>query len=213
MAIGALFAVTQPTSPTVDPLGNTTIRADASNQTALDHFLRDRIHAASGPEPGASDPLYRKLINERDMTGFEFATAVFAGISALSDLINLAKAVRGRPISSGEIDKTVSEAKRKAQQKPEASRNIQKIIGDNILSDIKKNIDKELERLEKSLTDPANDNAARDKAIDIANSTICGELLRIKRLNMGDLPDSECERFWLSHSCASSMPNRALNLS
>jgi hypothetical protein len=137
------------------------------------------------------------------MVVVEIATAIFAGISALSDTIHLysRKREQGRTPSSAEIDRSMKKAETAARANPDAAKELSQVIDDEILNVINSNIQKEKDRLKKSLSDPANDNAAKDKAIDIANSTICAELSRIKRLNGGNLP-SEYEKFWTSHACA-----------
>ena len=37
--------------------------------------------------------------------------------------------------------------------------------------------------------------------MDIANSTICAELKRIKKLNGDKLPGKEYDNWWQSHGC------------
>ena len=51
------------------------------------------------------------------------------------------------------------------------------------------------------MADPANSNQTKDHEVDIANSTICAELKRIKQLNGDRLPGKEYENWWASHSC------------
>jgi hypothetical protein len=99
-----------------------------------------------------------------------------------------------------QIELRMDEAEAAAKAKPSGAKDIA-IIDEGILETIRGNIDKEKERLKGSLSDEANDNRAKDKAIDIANSTICAELQRIKRLNGGKLPGPDYERWWLSHGC------------
>jgi hypothetical protein len=133
----------------------------------------------------------------------ESATAVFAGISALSDAVHLYRIMRsaGETPTATQIENTMREAEVAANAKPSAAQELSNVIDEDVLETVKKNIEKEKERLKRSLSDPANDNAAKDKAIDIANSTICAELQRIKRLNGGKLPGPDYDRWWVSHSC------------
>jgi hypothetical protein len=131
------------------------------------------------------------------------AAAVFGGISALSDAIGLYRAYRARgetpPVE--EIEREMQEAEAAAKAKPSAAQRLKNVIDDEDLEVIRKNIDKAKERLRKALADPANNNQAKDSEIDIANSTICAELKRIKKLNGDDLPGPEYERWWQSHGC------------
>jgi hypothetical protein len=132
------------------------------------------------------------------------ASAVFGGISALSDVIGLYRSyrARGEDLPVAEVDKAMQEAEAAAKAKPSTVQRLKKVIDDDDLEVIRGNIDKAKKRLRKSLADPANDNEAKDNAIDIANSTICAELKRIKKLNGGKLPGHEYENWWNSHGCA-----------
>lgn len=132
------------------------------------------------------------------------AAAVFAGISALSDAINLYRSYRnkGQTPPTDVIEREMQAAEATAQANPAASQRLKNVIDDDDLEVIRGNIDKAKKRLRKSLADPANDNEAKDNAIDIANSTICAELRRIKKLNGGKLPGHEYEKWWQSHACS-----------
>lgn len=132
----------------------------------------------------------------------EIASAIFAGISALSDVIGLYKKVRkqGGTLLRSEVIETMKAAEVTARRNTVAVESLN-VIDDDVLEVIRENIDREKERLKESLSDPANDNAAKDKAVDIADSTICSELFRIRRLNRDRLPQGDYERIWQSHKC------------
>ena len=61
-------------------------------------------------------------------------------------------------------------------------------------------IERARKRFEDALRDPANTKQARDAEEQIAQSTICGELRRIKRMNGQTLP-SEYDSIWTEFAC------------
>jgi hypothetical protein len=132
----------------------------------------------------------------------DIATLVFQGMSSLAAVVQAYWAARklGRGPTAEEIDTAEREAETAAAGAPAAKQ--LKVIGDDILEVILENIEKSRERLKKSLKDPNNDDTARDLAIDKANSSICAELQRVKRLNGGNLPGDPYETWWMSHGCS-----------
>ena len=137
------------------------------------------------------------------MDGVSLAAAVFGGFSAMSDAINLYRAYRakGETPAVGEIVREIEESEAAAMARPSAAQRLKKVIDDADLGVIRGNIDKAKDRLRKSMGDPANDNQAKDNAVDIASSTICAELKRLKKLNGDNLPGKEYENWWQSHNC------------
>ncbi len=138
------------------------------------------------------------------MDGVALASTIFGGFSALSDAIGLYRKFRDagfEPPTAGEIEQSMQAAEAAAKTATEPAKRLKDVIDDEDLEVIRVNVDREKDRLRKSLGDPANDNQAKDKAIDVANSSICAELNRIKRLNGGKLPGKEYDRWWASHGC------------
>lgn len=138
------------------------------------------------------------------MDGVQAASAIFSGFSALSDAIGLYRAyrARGETPPAELIERKMQESENAAATQTEPAQRLGNVIDDEDLEVIRENINKAKKRLRKSMADPGNDQAAKDHAVDIADSTICAELQRIKRLNGGNLPGHEYDRWWQQHGCA-----------
>lgn len=132
------------------------------------------------------------------------ASAVFGGFSALSDAISLYRSYRqaGQTPSPQKIEDEMARSDAASIVKYDAAHELKSLIDVEDLEAIRSNIDKAKDRMRKSLVDPANDNQSRDAAVDAASSIICAELKRIRRLNGGDFPSDEYERWWQSHGCS-----------
>ncbi len=133
----------------------------------------------------------------------ELAMAVFAGISALSALIQVGRAAihLAEYLSPADVDAILHRWRKRATEENWAVEQLGNVIDAEILAVMKRNIEEATERLKQSLTSAGDDDRAKDIAIADANRAICNELSRIKELNGGKLPGIENQVRWDSHSC------------
>ena len=134
------------------------------------------------------------------MVDLEQIKTVFQGITALAALIKLRRETQksGQEPSPEQISVATSV---KASVNPFDVSKLVATMQQSTLDAIGDVIDRARKRFEEALRDPANNKQSRDAEEQIAQSTICGELRRIKRLNGGALPpdyDSE----WNEFACA-----------
>jgi len=135
----------------------------------------------------------------------EIAGMVISGITALTNLLEIWKVARMRKEG---ISVTQVEFYREIKSLPsiessEAAITLSKMIPDDILNAILKNIKEAIKRFSDAIMDPACNKQCEDREHEIAASTICSELERIKRLNNQQLP-RELEKLWISFQCGSS---------
>ena len=82
----------------------------------------------------------------------------------------------------------------------QSAEEINEIIDADILDEMLNSIERSKGRLQMVLSDPNSSDEYEDEAIDIASANICAELMRIKRLNGGELPE-HLVRWWESYEC------------
>lgn len=76
-----------------------------------------------------------------------------------------------------------------------------KVIDEDILTLMNGNIKKAVERLGRALIDQTKSNKEKDTEVEIASASICVELMRIRKLNKGTLPEEGLEKLWQSFGC------------
>ena len=133
------------------------------------------------------------------MVELESIKIVLQGLSTLASLIKLRRETlkEDREPSPSEMEQALElhEVTTKGFETLAAA------ISEGTLNAINDVIDRARKRYEDAIRDPANNKQARDAEEQIAKSTICGELKRIKRHNGGDLPE-EYEDDWIEFECA-----------
>ncbi len=145
----------------------------------------------------------------------EIAQLLISGFSALSSLVQAYNSTRDKKKGSQSLDKgdfkysgargSVPIRKKAIMTHNEAENSavaLNKVIDNDLLDVMLKNIRGAIKRLKKGLIDPANSNQTKDNEVKIAQSIICSELSRIMNLNNGRLPNEYLEKLWFSHNCA-----------
>lgn len=124
---------------------------------------------------------------------------IFSGISVLSSVIQTWIEARNRnePLAPNEVRSKLIEIKTESIR---SHYQFNLVIDNRILDVIRDNIDKATEDLTKSLSDPNNDEASKDRAVERAKYTICYELKRLKGLNNDELPN-QFDNAWKSNRC------------
>lgn len=131
----------------------------------------------------------------------QIAELVVSSISALASVVQAWQAVRTatpQP-SSRQIDRVLKS--RPSGPLRDTVILLDKVISDEILESILKNIKRAEKRFADALKDPRNTPQDHQKEEEIATVAICDELNRVKRLNEGSLPP-ELDKLWLSFRCA-----------
>jgi len=133
------------------------------------------------------------------------AQLIINGISAMAAVVQAWKTGNGmrkcdieEKLESSSSSSSVNEY---STLTPSPSALAMSVIDPAILDAILSNVKKEKENLRKALTDDANSNQEKDRAVEISSSVICGDLQRIKILNNGVLPSSELHKVALSFGC------------
>ena len=135
------------------------------------------------------------------MADMETVKVVVSGISALGSLIKLWRDFRAqKPGVTPQQLETAGTLVRYEIPQGELQA-LARVIPQEILDVIDGNVQKARERLKKALGDPSNTQQAKDQEVEVAASTVCAELGRLKRLNGGELPDG-LQNDWLSFGCA-----------
>ena len=131
------------------------------------------------------------------MVDMEQIGTVLQGIATLAALIKLR-----RETQKGDREPTPSEIEGASGvlASPQGFETLQAIIKQSTLDAISGVVDRARQRFESALVDPANTKQARDAEEQVARSTICGELARIKRLNGNTLPN-DYEEMWQEFAC------------
>lgn len=127
---------------------------------------------------------------------------VLQGISTIAALIKLRGETqkKEREPTQAEIQAQTDLVLKRAAT-PRGFEVMQASIKQSTLDAIGDVIERARERFDGALRDPANNKQARDAEEQIAKSTICGELKRIRRLNQDSLP-AEYEDIWQEFACA-----------
>lgn len=132
------------------------------------------------------------------MVDLEQIKVVLQGISAVAALIKLRREAQkaDREPTPAQIDGATG-----VRVSTVGFDTLAAAIQQSTLDAISDVIDRARKRLDEALRDPANTKQARDSEEQIAQSTICGELKRIKRLNGSTLP-GEYVAVWDEFACA-----------
>ena len=132
------------------------------------------------------------------MVDMEQIKVILQGISTLAALIKLRRESRkeDREPSPAQINRATT-----APVSTVGFSTLAAAIQQSTFDAISDVVDRARKRFEEAIRDPANTKQARDAEEQIAQSTICGELKRIKRLNGNTLPD-DYESVWDEFSCA-----------
>lgn len=132
------------------------------------------------------------------MVDLEQIKVVLQGISAVAALIKLRRETQKaeREPTPAQIDGAT-----RVRVSTVGFDTLAAAIQQSTLDAISDVIDRARKRLDEALRDPANTKQSRDSEEQIAQSTICGELKRIKRLNGGALP-GEYGAVWDEFACA-----------
>lgn len=136
------------------------------------------------------------------MIDLEQIRTVLQGISTVAALVKLRRETLKKEREPTQLEiqsQTDSVLNRIAT--PQGFDVMQASIKQSTLDAIGDVIERARERFEGALRDPANNKQARDAEEQIAKSTICGELKRIRRLNRDMLPP-EYEDIWQEFTCA-----------
>lgn len=132
------------------------------------------------------------------MVDLDQIRTVFQGLSALAALIKLRRDSQAshREPTEAEIETITVPIYPDYQL-----RNLQANITESTLDAINGVIDRARKRFENTIRDPSIHGAVRDAEEEAARSTICSELLRIRRLNQKELP-AELEATWKEYGCS-----------
>ena len=130
----------------------------------------------------------------------ELAGLVISGISALASVIQVWRATR-----DAGIELTTEQLAKAAEPKPTTLEHdeiaaLSQVISDDILDAILGNIEKAKKRFTDAIDDPACNKQCEDAEEEIAASTTCAALQRIKRLNNRQLPP-DLESLWIQFQC------------
>ncbi len=144
------------------------------------------------------------------MSPFETASIVLSGIQALSAVISTARGgpellVESAPPETPDlIDKRVFRTDSADEEITDFAGALTEVADPEILDIINENIERATKRLKKSLADPSLPQSGKDQELEVADSVICNELERMKKLNGGSLPQNqEIIKIWKQHRCDS----------
>ena len=125
---------------------------------------------------------------------------VISAISALASVVQAWRAARKeeRELTAEQVE--LAAIPRTPILTNEEIISLNKVISDDIMEAILENINRAKKRFSDAIKDPACNKQCEDQEHEIAASTICSELERIKRLNNHQLPQ-DLENLWASFQC------------